>query len=64
MEENIQETTAVQVQEVIQEHVEKASGFFNDVTEYFKNMLPLLIIAVIVLVIGIILSRIISRIIS
>lgn len=64
MEENIQETTAVPVQEVIQEHVDKASGFFSGVMDYFRNILPLLIIAVIVLVLGILLSRIISRIAS
>lgn len=64
MEENIQETTAVPVEEVIQEHVEKASGFFTGVIDYFKEILPLLIIAVIVFVLGIILSRLISRLIS
>lgn len=64
MEENIQETTAVPVQEVIQEHVDKASGFFTGVVEYFKGILPQLIIAVIVLVIGIIMARILSRIIG
>ncbi len=64
MEENIQETTAVPVQEVIQEHVDKASGFFTGVVEYFKGILPQLIIAVIVLVIGTIMARILSRIIG
>lgn len=64
MEENIQETTAVPVEEVIQEHVEKASGFFTGVIDYFRGILPLLIIAIIVLVLGIILSRVISRLIS
>lgn len=64
MEENIQETTAVPVQEVIQEHVDKASGFFTGVVEYFKGILPQLIIAVIVLVIGTIIARILSRIIG
>lgn len=64
MEENIQETTAVPVEEVIQEHVEKASGFFTGVLDYFKEILPLLIIAVTVFVLGIILSRVISRLIS
>ena len=64
MEENIQATTDVPVQEVIQEHVDKASGFFTDVVEYFKGILPQLIIAVTVLVIGIIMARIISRIIG
>lgn len=64
MEENIQETTAVPVQEVIQEQVDKASGFLTDVVDYFKGILPLLIIAVIVLVIGTIIARVISRIIS
>lgn len=64
MEENIQETTAVPVEEVIQEHVEKASGFFNGVISYFREILPMLIIAVIVLVVGIICARIISRILS
>lgn len=64
MEENIQATTDVPVQEVIQEHVDKASGFFTDVVEYFKGILPQLIIAVIVLVIGIIMARVISRIIG
>ncbi len=64
MEENIQETTAVPVQEVIQEHVDKASGFFTGVVEYFKGILPQLIIAVIVLVIGIIMARVLSRIIG
>lgn len=64
MEENIQETTAVPVEEVIQEHVEKASGFFTGVIDYFREILPLLIIAVIVLVMGIILSRVISKLIS
>lgn len=64
MEENIQATTDVPVQEVIQEHVDKASGFFTDVVEYFKGILPQLIIAVIVLVIGIIMARVLSRIIG
>jgi small conductance mechanosensitive channel len=64
MEENVQETTAVPVEEVIQEHVEKASGFFNGVISYFREILPMLIIAVIVLVVGIICARIISRILS
>ncbi len=64
MEENIQETTAPHVQEVIQEHVDKASGFFSGVLDYFRGILPALIIAIIVLVIGIIASRIISRIIG
>lgn len=64
MEENIQETTAVPVQEVIQEHVDKASGFLTGVVEYFKSILPQLIIAVIVLVIGTIMARILSRIIG
>lgn len=64
MEENIQGTTAVPVQEVIQEHVDKASGFFTGVVEYFKGILPQLIIAVIVLVIGTIIARILSRIIG
>ncbi len=64
MEENIQETTAVPVEEVIQEHVEKASGFFNGVISYFREILPMLIIAVIVFVVGIICARIISRILS
>ena len=64
MEEIVQETTAVPVEEVIQEHVEKASGFFTGVIDYFRGILPLLIIAIIVLVLGIILSRVISRLIS
>ncbi|MBR5514306.1 MAG: mechanosensitive ion channel family protein [Ruminococcus sp.] len=64
MEENIQETTAVPVQEVLQEHVDKASGFFSGILDYFRGILPALIIAIIVFVLGIIASRIISRIIS
>lgn len=64
MEENIQETTALPVQEVIQEQVDKASGFFSGVVDYFRGILPSLIIAVIVLVIGILASRIMSRIIA
>ncbi|MBQ3140073.1 MAG: mechanosensitive ion channel [Ruminococcus sp.] len=64
MEENIQETTALPVQEVIQEQVDKASGFFSGVIDYFRGILPSLIIAVIVLVIGILASRIMSRIIA
>ncbi len=64
MEENVQATTAVPVQEVIQEQVDKASGFFTGVIDYFKQILPLLIIAIIVLVLGIIVSRIISSLIS
>lgn len=64
MEENIQETTALPVQEVIQEQVDKASGFFSGVIDYFRGILPSLIISIIVLVVGIIAARIISRIIS
>ncbi len=64
MEENIQETTALPVQEVIQEQVDKASGFFNGVLDYFRGILPSLIISIIVLVVGIIAARIISRIIG
>ncbi len=64
MEENIQETTALPVQEVIQEHVDKASGFFSGIIDYFRGILPSLIISIIVLVVGIIAARIISRIIS
>jgi small conductance mechanosensitive channel len=64
MEENIQETTSLPVQEVIQEQVDKASGFFSGVIDYFRGILPSLIIAVIVLVIGILASRIMSRIIA
>ncbi len=63
MEENI-ETTNVPVQEVIQEHVDKASGFFNGVLDYFRGILPALIISIIVLVVGVIAARIISRIIG
>lgn len=64
MEENIQETTALPVQEVIQEQVDKASGFFSGVIDYFRGILPSLIISIIVLVVGIIAARIISRIIG
>lgn len=60
----IETTTAPPVAEVIQEQVDKASGFFTGITEYFKSILPLLIIALIVLVVGVLLSRLISKIIS
>lgn len=60
----IETTTAPPVAEVIQEQVDKASGFFTGITEYFKAILPLLIIALIVLVVGVLLSRLISKIIS
>lgn len=63
-EQEIQTTTAPPVAEVIQDHVEKASGFFSGITEYFKGILPLLIIAVIILTVGILFSRLISKIIS
>ena len=52
MEEIVQETTAVPVEEVIQEHVEKASGFFTGVIDYFRGILPLLIIAIIPVAFG------------
>lgn len=57
-------TTAPPVAEVIQDQVDKASGFFSGIVEYFKGILPLLIIALIILVVGVILSRLISKIIS
>ncbi len=57
-------TTAPPVVEVLQEQVDKASGFFTGVAEYFKGLLPLLIIAVIVLIVGIMLSRLIAGLIS
>lgn len=62
MEEQI--TTAMPVAEVIQDQVDKASGFFTGVIEFFKGFLPLLIIALIILAVGIVLSRIISKLIS
>lgn len=61
MEEDIQATTALPVQEVIQEQVVKASGFFTGILDYFRKILPMLIIALIVLVLGIIVSRILSK---
>ncbi len=60
----IETTTAPPVAEVIQDQVDKASGFFTGIVEYFKGILPLLIIALIILVVGVILSRLISKIIS
>ncbi|MBO5162964.1 MAG: mechanosensitive ion channel [Ruminococcus sp.] len=60
----IETTTAPPVAEVIQDQVDKASGFFSGIVEYFKGILPLLIIALIILVVGVILSRLISKIIS
>lgn len=65
MDDKIIETTATPpVAEVIQDQVDKASGFFTGIIEYFKAILPLLIIALIILVVGVILSRLISKIIS
>ncbi len=60
----IETTTAPPVAEVIQDQVDKASGFFTGIVEYFTGILPLLIIALIILVVGVILSRLISKIIS
>ncbi len=60
----IETTTTPPVAEVIQDQVDKASGFFTGIIEYFKAILPLLIIALIILVVGVILSRLISKIIS
>ena len=60
----IETTTTPPVAEVIQDQVDKASGFFTGIIEYFKANLPLLIIALIILVVGVILSRLISKIIS
>lgn len=60
----IETTTTPPVAEVIQDQVDKASGFFTGIIEYFKVILPLLIIALIILVVGVILSRLISKIIS
>lgn len=60
----IETTTAPPVAEVIQEQVDKASGFFTGIAEYFKAILPLIIIAIIILVVGVLLSRLISKIIS
>lgn len=57
-------TTLPPVVDTIQEQVDKASGFFTDITNYFLGILPLIIIAVIVLIVGILLSRLISKIIS
>lgn len=57
-------TTIPAVVDAIQEQVDKASGFFTDITNYFLGILPLLIIAIIVMVVGVILSRLISRIVS
>ncbi|MDE5853643.1 MAG: mechanosensitive ion channel family protein [Ruminococcus sp.] len=57
-------TTIPAVVDTIQEQVDKASGFFTDITNYFLGILPLLIIAIIVLVVGVLLSRLISRIVS
>lgn len=48
----------------IQEQVDKASGFFNNVKDYFIGKLPTLIIAAVILTIGILLSKLISKIIS
>lgn len=65
MEEQLEEfTTAPPVAEVIQDQVDKASGFLSKVTEYFKGILPLIIIAIIILTVGVLLSRIISKIVS
>ncbi len=60
----VSETTAPAVVEVIQEQVDKASGFLTDVKNYFFGILPLLMIAVIILVVGVLLSRLITKIIS
>lgn len=57
-------TTAPPVAEVIQDQVDKASGFLSKVTEYFKGLLPLIIIALILFVVGVILAKLISKIVS
>lgn len=57
-------TTMPAVVDTIQEKVGEASSFFTDITNYFLQVLPLLIIAIIVLVVGVLLSRLISNIIS
>lgn len=48
----------------IQEQVDKASGFFNNVKDYFIGKLPTLIIAAVILTIGILLSKLLSKIIA
>lgn len=48
----------------IQEQVDKASGFFNNVKDYFIGKLPTLIIAAVILTIGVLLSKLLSRIIA
>ena len=57
-------TTIPPVVDTIQEQVDKASTFFTDLTNYFRGILPLLIIALLVLVLGILLSRLITKIVS
>lgn len=64
LENDIQTTTAPPVAEVIQDQVDKASGFFVNVKEYFKGILPQLIIALVIFIVGVVLARVISRIVS
>ena len=47
--------------ETIQEQVDKATGVFSGMTQYFANILPSFITAVIVLILGILLSKFIAR---
>ena len=48
--------------EAIEEEVEKATGYFGDISVYIKNAVPSLIIAAVILITGIIISKIIAKI--
>lgn len=63
-EQGIENATETPIADAIQQEVDKASGFFTSVLEYFRTILPQIIIAVIILVIGILISKLISKIAS
>lgn len=58
------QTTTAEAVEVIQEQIEKTSGFFSDAAEYIKSALPSVFLAVICFIIGIVTAKIIAYIIS
>ncbi len=58
------QTTAGQVEEAIQNQVDKASGIFNNAADYIKDALPSLILAIICFIIGIVVAKIIAYIVS
>ncbi|MCR4888037.1 MAG: mechanosensitive ion channel [Ruminococcus sp.] len=50
--------------ESLQEQVDRASGFFSKSLEYFKSMLPLIIVAVVLLALGYLITKLVCKIIE